>query len=109
MALPLTLALPLASIDDCDDTDALPNLTLSTEIETVAELLTVAEPPKVAVALDVVVAVVETVALPPLITEPLAVVFTEVVDVPLTRAEPSGTLLALQVIDDVEPELALAF
>ena len=47
--------------------------------------------------------VVDDVALdiPPefLVTEPLAVVFTDVVDAPLTKAEPCGTRLALQVIE----------
>lgn len=41
-------------------------------------------------------AVVLDVALDSLILEPFAVLLTDVTDVPLTSAEPSGTLLALQ-------------
>jgi len=103
VALPLTLTLPLAVIVEFDEILAEPYLALSTEIETVALALTVALPPTVKFAVAVVEDVTLDVALAPLITEPFAVVFTEVVETPLMRAEPSGTLLALQVI------LALAF
>jgi len=96
--VPLTLPLPFAVIVAFDDTDAEPNLALSTDIDTVALGLTVALPPIVAYPVTVVVVVAVIVTLLFLITEPFAVVFTEVVEVPLIRAEPSGTLLALQVI-----------
>ena len=98
VALPLTLTLPLAVIVEFDEILAEPYLALSTEIETVALALTVALPPTVKFAVAVVEDVTLDVALAPLITEPFAVVFTEVVETPLMRAEPSGTLLALQVI-----------
>ena len=55
----------------------------------------------VAVAEEVVEALAEDVPPVFLITEPLAVVLTEVVLVPFTSAEPSGTLRALHVIAEV--------
>ena len=67
--------------------------TLEAVIEATAD--TVAEPLAVLKASVVMVASGVAVALPSLTLEPLPVVVTVVVDVPLIKAEPSGTRLAL--------------
>ena len=92
-----------------DDTDAEPYLALSTEIVVVALAFAVALPIVVKFADAVVVDVTLDVALTFLITEPFAVVLTAVVDTPLIRAEPSGTLRALQVTLELDVIVALAF
>jgi hypothetical protein len=71
--------------------------TLDAVIEATAD--TVAEPPLVAKPTDVIVVVGDAVAELSLTLAPFPVVVTEVVEVPLIKAEPSGTLLACAVID----------
>lgn len=78
--------------------------TLFAVVVTLAEGL--AELSLTLVALIVLLAVLLELALASLILAPLAVVLTLVVDEPLTRAEPSGTLLALQEME--LPALAVA-
>jgi hypothetical protein len=73
----------------------------------VAVAVGVASPSLTLIELIELVAVVLDIALVSLILEPLAVESTEVVDAPLTRAEPSGTLLALALIADTAFIVAL--
>ena len=116
---PCTTLLALQVIDELLLIVALPPIETIPLDVTMLEDVTVEEPSCILSQLDVIVADAEiveppkrtlvpsdkkeetlvTIAPPFLITEPLAVVFTDVVDAPLTKAEPSGTRLALQVIE----------
>jgi hypothetical protein len=58
------------------------------------------------VALIVLLAVELDIALDSLTLVPLDVLLTDVVDEPFTRAEPSGTLLAFALTEDVDVTVA---
>tara|TARA_R100001244_G_scaffold30916_2_gene29827 strand:+ start:1451 stop:1969 length:519 start_codon:yes stop_codon:yes gene_type:complete len=89
-----------AALDDCT------RLQVAVVVD---DTLIVAAPLVSRDAVQVIVALGETVAEPSLTLEPLALEVAVVVDVPLINAEPSGTRLALHVVVELEDKAATPF